>query len=154
MLRIIKGSKDFWAGIIYIAFGLTGAIVGRDYSVGTTNQMGPGYFPLALSMLLMGVGLICLFRTFTVKAPPLPAFRLKPALLIIGALLLCGYLLPRAGLIFALTALMLIAASASDQFSSQWKKIILLIIGTTVFCVIVFVHLLGLSLPLFGTWFS
>jgi hypothetical protein len=154
MRKTIKGVRNFWVGLLFIAFGAVGIFVGQDYSVGAANRMGPGYFPQALSLLLMVLGGLSVIRAFVGQADALSAPRLKPTLLIIGSLFLCAYLLPRAGLIIGLAVMMLMASMASSNFHAEWKKILLLTLGTIVFCALIFVRLLGVSLPLLGSWFS
>jgi hypothetical protein len=150
---VIKGSKDFWSGIIFVAFGVAALVMGRDYSLGTVSRMGPGYFPRMLGILLIVVGAVSVVRAFFVAREELPAFSLKPTLLVIGSLSLSAFLMPRAGLIIALVVLMLGSAAASENFRTEWKKMVLLTAVTIVFCAIVFVRLLGISLPLVGSWF-
>jgi hypothetical protein len=151
---VIKGAKDFWAGILFMAFGAVALVMGQGYSLGTVSRMGPGYFPRMLGILLVVVGLVSITRSFFVAREELPSFAFKPALLVIGSLLLCGYLLPRAGLVVGVAVLMLGAAAASDKFRAEWTKLVALTAVTIVFCAVVFVRLLGISLPLLGTWFG
>ena len=40
-------SKDFWAGLMFIAIGGGAMFVARDYAFGTALRMGPGFFPSA-----------------------------------------------------------------------------------------------------------
>ncbi|MDQ2079411.1 tripartite tricarboxylate transporter TctB family protein [Xanthobacteraceae bacterium Astr-EGSB] len=151
---MIKGTKDFWAGAVFVAFGAAALMMAQSYSLGIVSRMGPGYFPRMLSILLMVVGGVSIVRSFFVAREALPAFALRPALVVIGSLVACGYLLPRAGLVIALSVLMFGAASASEKFRAEWKKLILLTAATIAFCAIVFVQLLGISLPLVGSWFG
>ena len=44
----IRAPKDFWTGVMFIAFAAVAMAVARDYSLGTAVRMGPGYFPLVL----------------------------------------------------------------------------------------------------------
>jgi hypothetical protein len=150
---MIKGTKDFWSGVIFMAFGAAALVFGRDFSLGTVSRMGPGYFPRMLGILLVVVGAISVVRAFFVAREELPAFSLKPTLLIVGSLSLSAYLLPRAGLIVGLTVLMLGAGAASEKFRAEWKKMLLLMAVTVGLCAVVFVRLLGISLPLVGSWF-
>src|SRR3546814_8507158 len=55
---IIHDKKNFVAGALYVSFGALVAIGSASYDLGTAQRMGPGYFPLALGLLLMGVGLL------------------------------------------------------------------------------------------------
>jgi hypothetical protein len=152
-VAVIKGIKDFWAGVLFMAFGASALVIGWNYSLGTVSRMGPGYFPRMLSILLLVVGAVSVARSFFVAREELPAFAPKPALLIIGSLVASGYLLPRAGLIVGLAVLMLGAGAASEKFRAEWKKMVLLTAVSIVFCAVVFVRLLGISLPLVGSWF-
>lgn len=49
-------SKDFLAGLMYMAFGLTGLWLGRNLEVGTAAAMGAGYFPRVVCGALIAVG--------------------------------------------------------------------------------------------------
>jgi hypothetical protein len=46
----------------------------------------------------------------------------------------------------------MLSCYASPKF--RWGPSLLLAIGLTVFCVLVFVKLLGVPLPVFGSWFG
>ena len=51
----IKSQKDFFAGLMYLVVGGAFAIGAYGYNVGTAARMGPGYFPMILGILLVGV---------------------------------------------------------------------------------------------------
>ena len=38
----IKGQEDFWAGVMFIAFGALAIYLSLDYPFGTGARMGPG----------------------------------------------------------------------------------------------------------------
>src|SRR5262249_56274782 len=63
----LLASKDFLAGLMYMAFGLIGLWLGRSLEVGTAAAMGAGYFPRLVCGVLIAVGaalaLISLMRT-------------------------------------------------------------------------------------------
>jgi len=81
----IANGKDFWAGVMFVAFGLSfwviasppkllvdllGAAFGVQawgYSMGTAVRMGPAYFPTALGGMLVVLGAVVLFRAFVSK---------------------------------------------------------------------------------------
>jgi hypothetical protein len=63
----IRNQKDFWAGLMFLAFGLAFAIVARNYQMGTAVRMGPAYFPTVLGGLMAVLGLIILLRSFVSK---------------------------------------------------------------------------------------
>jgi Tripartite tricarboxylate transporter TctB family len=55
---------DLVAGVVFLAFGLAFAIGGRRYDVGSLLDMGPGYLPLALGLLLAAIGLGVVVKAF------------------------------------------------------------------------------------------
>src|SRR4051812_15803810 len=52
----LRAPKDFWSGIMFLAFAAVGLIASRDYSLGTSLRMGPGYFPILLGSVLALLG--------------------------------------------------------------------------------------------------
>ncbi len=52
----IRSPRDFFAGAVFLLFGLCAVPVGRDYPMGTAFHMGPGYFPIVLGALLLILG--------------------------------------------------------------------------------------------------
>jgi Tripartite tricarboxylate transporter TctB family len=68
----IKGPKDFWAGLMFIAFGgffMLWALT--HYQMGTAVRMGPAYFPAVLGGLLVFLGILVLIESFAMAGPPL-----------------------------------------------------------------------------------
>ena len=68
-MTFIKSPKDFWAGILYIAFGLATVLIALNYSAGTAGRMGPGYFPRALGSLMMLLGAFLCIRATRITGP-------------------------------------------------------------------------------------
>lgn len=52
----IKSHTDFLAGGLFAALGLVTAVASGSYRIGSAAAMGPGYFPLALGLLLAVLG--------------------------------------------------------------------------------------------------
>ncbi|MBY3307872.1 tripartite tricarboxylate transporter TctB family protein [Rhizobium laguerreae] len=152
MLRITN-PKDFWAGTLYILFGGGAVLNARGYPFGSATRMGPGYFPTILGVILVLLGLLSLLRAFWSDGDPVGAIAWKPLLAITGCTALFAFLLPRAGLPLALAVLILISAAISENFKFAWRPALALM-ALVAFCVIVFVELLGVPLPLVGSWFS
>lgn len=153
MATAIKNPKDFWTGVIYVAFGGAAFWIARDYGMGTASRMGPGYFPMVLAGLLMLIGAISLVHSFMKPGPPLGGFAVKASVLILGGVVLFGLLISRAGLLIALPTLVLLSAAGSEKFRFEWKAALGLI-ALTAFCALVFVKGLGVPMPLLGTWFG
>jgi len=76
----IKNPKDFWAGAMFIAFGVAFVVIAAGtpdfinrmfgeklipgYQIGSAVRMGPAYFPVVLGGLLTVLGAIVFFRSF------------------------------------------------------------------------------------------
>jgi hypothetical protein len=149
---LTRNPKDFWPGIIYIVIGMTAIIIGRDYKMGTALKMGPAYFPFMLSSLLILVGIISLVRSFIKTGSPLGSFAFKGMLLVAVSTVLFGLTLRGGGLIIALPLLVIISAYASRRFN--WRHSIMLAIGLTAFCALIFLKGLGVPIPVAGSWFG
>jgi hypothetical protein len=148
----IRNPKDFWTGIIFMAFGGAAVIFGREYPFGTTFKMGPGYFPTVLGALLALVGLITSLRGLLRSGTAVGAFAYREMFLVLAATVLFGLLLRAAGLIVAVMLLVVVSAYASRYF--RWGIAMALGVGMSAFCVLVFVKALGLPIPMFGPWFG
>jgi hypothetical protein len=64
----IKNQKDFWAGVMFMAFGLSTVIIAAlNYQMGSAVRMGPAYFPTVLGGILAVLGLVIFLRGFGSK---------------------------------------------------------------------------------------
>jgi hypothetical protein len=149
---IARNPKDFWTGLIYLFVGCGALIISRDYDMGTALKMGPAYFPTLLSVLLMGIGIISVLRSFLKSGSPIGIVAWKGLVLIVASTLLFGMIVRGAGLLLALPLLVIVSASASARFS--WKTTLAEAVGITVFCIVVFLKGLGVPLPILGSWFG
>src|ERR687884_138941 len=100
----IRNQKDFWAGVMFIAFGGFFSGFGTQYTFGSAARMGPGYFPTVLGIVLMILGLIVAINGISPKAEEekVQRFDWRVLLLVLGAVVLFGVLLQPLGLILAL----------------------------------------------------
>ena len=149
----IRNPRDFWAGAIYVALAIVVVWIGRDYELGTSARMGPGYFPTALGSLLATLGLVSIARSFIRPGEAISAIAWRPLALVLGSTVLFGLLLPRAGVLVALACLIVVSALASRNSRADATSIAALV-GLVAFCVLVFVKGLGVPMPLIGTWFG
>jgi hypothetical protein len=140
----IKSPKDFWAGLMFIGTGVFFLVWAlTHYQMGTAVRMGPAYFPVMLGGLLAFLGLLVLLEAFAMQGPKIPAFALRPLILISAACVVYGYLMKPLGLIGATAALVFISAYGGHEF--KWKEVTILFLILIVFSVLVFVK--GLTLP-------
>ena len=127
------------------------AVLG-DYKIGNAVKMGPAYFPLVLSFILIFIGLISLIRSFIKPGTPIGAFAVNGLVLVVIPTVLFGLLARKLGLIVMLPFLIIVSSYASRQF--RWGPALALAIGMTVFCTLVFIKGLGVPLPILGSWFG
>lgn len=152
MRSLIRGPREFWAGVIYASIGIAAIVIGRDYDMGSAMKMGPAYFPSILGTLLAVIGAICIVRSLLVSGPVINGFALRGLAMVIAAIVLFAILARGAGVILAIVVLVMVSARASVKFS--WSQSIALAIGLVVFSGLVFVKGLGVPLPLLGSWFG
>jgi putative tricarboxylic transport membrane protein len=147
-----RNAKDFWTGLIYILFGSSVIFIARDYTMGNAFRMGPAYFPTVLSVILILIGAISLIRSFITPGTPIGAFAFKGLTLVSVSVLVFGFIVRGAGLAVALPLLVIISAYASTRF--RWRPTLLMAVGLTIFCSLVFLKGLGIPLPIIGPWFG
>jgi hypothetical protein len=88
-MQILNG-KDFWAGLMFVGFGLGFMLVSFNYPMGSAVRMGPAYFPTVLGGLLAVLGGVIFLRAFISKFEhPFKVFTFRP-LLLIAALVVGG----------------------------------------------------------------
>ena len=149
MTSKIKNAKDFWAGLMFIAFGLAFILVSRNYAMGSAVRMGPAYFPTMLGGLQLALGLVIFVRAFLSKVEngAVNKLHLKPLLIILGSVILFAVLLKPAGLVIAICALIIVSTFGGADF--RLKEVLISTAILTIGSVAVFYY--GLGLP-FNLW--
>lgn len=150
----IKNHKDFWAGVLFIAFGFFFAGFGRQYAIGTAAKMGPGYFPTALAVIVILLGAALLAASLSPKAEKqkVDRFHFPALLLILGSVVLFSLLLNLLGLVVSLLVLIGISSYASHEYSL--KATLLNATVLILICLTVFVWALKLQFPLWPSFIS
>jgi len=148
---------DLLAGATFLALGLAFTIGGSRYDVGTALRMGSGYVPIALGSILAVLGLVIVVASFRGVDPAvanaergtIPWQRMG---LLLAAILFFGSTVSGLGLgpsLFVTTFL-----SALAGHGTKPVKALLIAAGLTALCLVVFVALLQLRLPILGDWFG
>ena len=168
----IKGERDFWSGLMFVAVGVVFAIGATNYSMGPpcpandpcaadlwarlsqlSAHPGAGYFPLGLSILLALLGAIVLFKSLTIESEggdPVGAFAWRPLLVIVVAIAVFGVMLEKIGLALTVPVLIFISSLAGDEF--HWKGVLANAIVLTIGSWFIFVWGLKLTIPMWP-WF-
>lgn len=146
MLRV-KSPQDLGAGLLFVFIGCVGIYFGKDLTYGSSRAMGPGYFPIWLSTIIMGMGFICLVKCVLLNGPPIDKIPLRPILCVFAGVLAFGYLVETIKLEPALI-LMTIIATQGRKDTNQ-KQMLILALCMAFASVLIFVVLLGQAMP---TW--
>jgi hypothetical protein len=150
----IKSQRDFWSGLLFVIVGVafaSGSLI--HYSFGSSARPGPGYFPFGLGVLLALLGASVLFKALTIESEggqPIGAIAWRPLLIVVGAIAMFGFALPRLGLAITLPALIIVASLASDEF--RWRDALLSSVVLTVGSWAIFVKGLSLVIPVWPTF--
>jgi putative tricarboxylic transport membrane protein len=143
-------SQDLLAGLMFVAWGILGLWLSRDYPVGTTVRMGPGYLPALLcwAMITLG-GAIALRGVITVR-PPVEGVSGR-ALMYVGlGLVAFAMLIERAGLPLSIAACVFIGSFGGREAragEAAALAVCLAAAGT-----LIFVYGLGLPIALWPRW--
>lgn len=148
-----RSPKDILAGLVFIGIGLAFAIGATQYKIGTTLQMGPGYFPLILGGLLAVLGGTIAVRGFAGgEEGSIGAVPWRAVLLVTVAVLFFGVTARGLGLLPATVVVALLGSLASRR--TGVVGIVLITAGLTALSILIFVVGLRLRLPLIGPWIS
>jgi hypothetical protein len=143
-MAFIRHPRDFFAGLIFVAFGLAAIVIGSNYSLGSAARMGPGYFPRILGILLLVLGAALSLRALKIKGDPLPRWYWRPMLVVLGSVIAFGLLVTHLGLVFSTIGLIFASSAASREFRPKEA----LISGILLAALAVGVFIFGLNLQL------
>ena len=139
----VMSQKDFWAGLMFIAFGTFAIFESRSYSMGTLFQMGPGYFPTYLGAIMIVIGAITAGNAFRAGSKGFGRWGWRPLLWLSAAFAAFAQLIEGAGFVPALLAL-IIASSLAGRDTRPLELVVLIAVLITG-SVALFIY--GLELP-------
>jgi hypothetical protein len=136
--------QNLIGGLALVAIGgffVWGALGMR---IGTAARMGPGYFPLLIGAISMGVGaLIAVSGFFRSSSVPVPSWR--PTVAVLAGVLAFGLAMRSFGLLVAIAACVLVSALADRN--SHPLGALALAACLAVASWAIFVRGLGLAMP-------
>ena len=145
-MAVVRNPKDFWSGLLFIAVGTAAIILGSKYTIGSAARMGPGYFPRVLGILLIVLGSILALRAFKLNGPPIPRWKWRPTLIVLGSVVLFGQIVQTVGLALSTVMLIVLASAASHEF--RWKEAVIAGVALAALSDGVFIIGLKLTLPI------
>lgn len=159
----IYHQKDFGSGLLLLVTGLAFGWAARNYDMGMSRQMGPGYFPIILSVILALIGLCLCLRSIRYgkhSDSRIGRWGLKPMFFIIGANTVFGIMLaglpalgiPALGFVPAVVALVILAGMGGENF--EWRIYVPLAIALAILSYIIFIYLLGMQFSAFPAFFG
>jgi len=151
----IKSQRDFWSGLMFVLVGIAFAWGSTEYSFGSSARPGPGYFPFGLGVMLALLGAAVLFKALTIESSggdPIGSVAWKPLLVIVAAVALFGFALPRLGMALTLPLLIVLASLAGDEF--HWGEALLNAALLTLGSWVIFIWGLKLVIPVWPTFLA
>ena len=146
-MAVVRGPKDLVAGLMFIAVGTLAIVISSNYTLGTAARMGPGYFPRILGILMIVLGAIIALRSLRVAGPPLPGWKWRPVLVVLGSVITFGLVVNSLGLVVSTILLILMSSAASTEFRPKEAAIS----GVLLAALAVGVFVIGLKLQI-GIW--
>lgn len=152
----LKNTQDFYAGLLFCAVGGAFAWGATNYDIGSAAEMGPGYFPLVLGMLLVGLGVAITANAFghpNADARTIGPWAWRPLICIVLANVLFGVLLvglpsiglPAMGMWVAIVVMTVVASMGRKGFS--WTEALVQGVVLAIGSYLVFVLGLNLQFP-------
>jgi hypothetical protein len=148
----LLANRDFLAGALFLAIGAGGFGVALAYPFGTIDQMGPGFFPRVLGVILAAFGVVTMFRGLRAGARVEGGWGWFPLAVLTVAIVAYGWLMERVGLVPSVAVLVVASAYAGPEF--RWREAVVAAGVLCLMSVAIFVWGLGLPYPLFAFEFG
>jgi putative tricarboxylic transport membrane protein len=144
-------TKNFLAGLMFIGFGLLGLWLSMPLDNGTLSDMGPGYFPRAISILLVLLGAGLSATDLMHDGEAVEGWAWKPLVLITMSSIAFAVLLRPVGLVGTLAATTILASAAGTLLRPL--ALAMLVAIMVVANVGIFVFALNMPIPLWPAIF-
>ena len=143
--------KDIRLALIFVAIGLFfGLYAYFNINIGVPARMGPGFFPILLSYLLIGLGLLIGASALVSPSSPTTPVPWRGLVSIILAPIFFGLTVRGLGFVPAVAGTVFVTALASREIGL--KRATLISGGMTLLCLVVFYFGLKIPVELFGPW--
>ena len=147
---VIRNPKDFWAGLMFIAFGLAAVFISRDYPYGTAMRMGPGYFPTWIGAMLIILGAVVSAMSYRMEEGHVTPFAWKPMILLSLSFVVFGFGIDHVRFVPALVGVIVLSAAAGKRF--RLLEVALLTVVLVLLELGIFVY--GIELPMRLFWWD
>jgi hypothetical protein len=145
--------KDYIAAAVVALIGAYAVIAGRSYDVGTLRVMGPGYFPVAVGLVMIGLAVLIAATAAARRPSAPPGFERRSAdwrgwfCIAVSPLLFVAV-----GRYFGMApaAFCCVFVAALGDRTATLRESVYLALGVTVFGVLMFGYLLNIPFPIIG----
>lgn len=156
----IRGPRDFFGGLALVVVALLAFWASSNLPGQQGFAFGPGTAPRIFASLLLVIGLVVGATGLFVKGPPLESFAIRgPAYVILAILVFAATIrgirvdigsipirLPAFGMVIATFVSFMVSLFGSTEF--RLIESLIAAVAMTIFCVVLFVYLLGLPFQL------
>ena len=160
LLTKIRGPRDFFGGLALILVAALALWASANLPGQQGFAFGPGTAPRIFAGLLMAIGALVALNGLFVKGPPLDSFAIRgPGYVLLAILVFAATIrgirvdiagipirIPAFGMVIATFVAFMVSMFGSSEF--RWVESLLAAVGMTIFCVVLFVYLLGLPFQL------
>jgi uncharacterized membrane protein YidH (DUF202 family) len=144
----LRNNKDFFAGLMFVIVGMVAVVIAlKNYSMGTSLNMGPGYFPTMMGGILIAFGLYVMGCGLIKGEKIEGVWGIRPLVLLSLGILAFGFLIDRFGMVPALVVLFFISALGGQEF--KLKEVLILTVVMTMASWVIFIYGLGLPYRMF-----
>jgi hypothetical protein len=144
----INNRNSFLSGLFYIGVGAVAAVLSTQYEIGTALQMGPGFFPFAIAIILIALGAGVVVQSMLLgSSETTQTHNVAPLLMVFVGMLSFALLIERAGLVVAIGALLFF--SCFRRLREKPLEVLATYVALATAASVLFVYLFGLPIAIF-----
>jgi putative tricarboxylic transport membrane protein len=144
--RKIRNPQDFYAGLVLMAVAAFAIWAASDLPGMRGFAFGPGTAPRLFAGLLFAFGAVIALIGLVTDGPALERYAFRGPFWITLSTLVFAMLIRPAGLIIASFVSIMLSAAGSREV--RWLESLVVAVGLTIFCVVLFPYLLNLPFQL------
>jgi hypothetical protein len=148
----LLANRDVLAGLLFVALGAVAFGIALDYPFGSVQEMGAGFFPRVLGLILTAFGAVTLLQGWRSGVRVQGGWGWLPLAVLTASIVAFGWLMERVGLVPSLAVLVVTSAYAGKEF--RWLEALLLAAALCLLAVAIFIWGLGLPYPMFAFEFG
>jgi hypothetical protein len=139
-----RPTKNLLAALMFIVFALFGLWLARDLEGGGASDMGPGYFPRIVCIVLIALGGTLAVIDLMRQGEPPEGWAWKPMLLVTASAIAFAFLLRPIGLVGTIAATTVLASAAGTLL----RPLALALLVAVLIAVNVGIFVVALKMPI------